>query len=83
MKYQKKMDNERKRGIKKISELLKDLYSLKKRVVDKSLLRDYDIYIRDIERFLEEASVTIPSLEDIQVYVDDYQSVILNENYLA
>lgn len=77
MNYQGKMDSKKRSGIDKLSELLKEIYFLKKQTVDKSLLRDYDIYIRDIQRFLEKASVVTPSLDDIQAYIDDYQGVIL------
>lgn len=76
MKNQNKLDFKCKSGINKLLQLLWELDALKGRVADEKTQRDFDIYIRDIRRFLEKTSYKAPSLDEIQVYIDDYQNVI-------
>jgi hypothetical protein len=76
MKNQNKLDFKRKSGINKLLRLLWELDALKSQAVDEKTQRDFDIYIRDIRRFLEKSSFRTPSLVEIQVYIDDYQGVI-------
>lgn len=76
MKNKNNLDLKRRSGINKLLRLLWELDALKSRTTDKEALRDFDIYIRDIQRFLDRASFRAPSLDEIQVYIDDYQSVI-------
>lgn len=76
MKNQNKLDFKRKSGINKLLRLLWELDALKSQAVDEKTQRDFDIYIRDIRRFLEKTSYKAPSLDEIQVYIDDYQNVI-------
>lgn len=65
-----------KSGINKLLQLLWELDALKSQATDEDIIRDFDIYIRDIRRFLEKSSFRAPSLDEIQVYIDDYQGVI-------
>lgn len=76
MKNQNKLDFKRKSGINKLLRLLWELDALKSQAADEKTQRDFDIYIRDIRRFLEKSSFRTPSLVEIQVYIDDYQNVI-------
>ncbi len=76
MKGQENFDLKRKSGINKLLRLLWELDALKGRVTDEKDLRDFEIYTRDIRRFLEKSSIALPSLDEIQVYIDDYQRVI-------
>lgn len=71
-----KLDLKRKIGMNKLLRLLWELDALKSQTTDEQTLRDFEIYIYDIRRFLGKSSLTPPSLEDIQVYIDDYQRVI-------
>ena len=59
------------RRLLKIYDVMKDLY---KKAQDEGERRDYKIYIKDIRRFLEHSPAK--NLEDLQVYIDDYQAVI-------
>lgn len=63
-------------GIYELSKILQELRNLKALATDEILLRDYKIYIRDIQRFLKKASQKVMPAEDIQVYIDDYQQVL-------
>ena len=63
-------------GIYELSKILQELRNLKDLATDEILLRDYEIYIRDIQRFLKKTSQKVMSMEDIQVYIDDYQQVL-------
>ncbi len=63
-------------GIYELSKILQELRNLKALATDEILLRDYKIYIRDIQRFLKNASQKVIPAEDIQVYIDDYQQVL-------
>ncbi len=63
-------------GIYQLSNVLQELRILRDLATDENLKRDYEIYIRDIQRFLKKSSQKIMSLEEIQVYIDDYQEVI-------
>lgn len=63
-------------GIYELSKILQELRNLKALATDEILLRDYKIYIRDIQRFLKKASQKVIPVEDIQVYIDDYQQVL-------
>ncbi len=63
-------------GIYELSKILQELRNLKALAKDEILLRDYKIYIRDIQRFLKKASQKVLAAEDIQVYIDDYQQVL-------
>lgn len=76
MKERVKFDLKRKIGINKLLRLLWELDALKSQTTDEEALRDFEIYIRDIRHFLGKSSLTPPSLEDIQVYIDDYQRVV-------
>lgn len=71
-----KFDKPQETGIDELSKLLQELCFLKKRATDKRSQRDYDIYVRDIRRFLKKASYKVLTSEEIQVYIDDYQEVI-------
>lgn len=71
-------NSKRKSGINKLLRILWELNSLKNLTTNEKALRDYDIYIRDIQRFLEKSSLATRTLDDIQVYIDDYQGVILH-----
>ena len=65
----------------RIDTLLKiffELNEMKNETTDENLLRDYEIYLRDIKKFLDKAAGTAPSMEDLQVYIDDYEGVITN-----
>lgn len=68
--------NLRKTGINELLKLLQELNRLKNSATDSTLRKDYEIYTRDIHSFLERAAFASPSLEDIQVYIDDYRSVV-------
>jgi hypothetical protein len=72
------IDNLQKNGMYELSKLLQELKIFKKTATDERLRRDYDIYVRDIQRFLKKASHEILPLEEFQVYIDDYQGVIQN-----
>ncbi len=63
-------------GIYELSKILQELRNLKDLATDEILLRDYEIYIRDIQRFLKKTSQKVMSTVDIQVYIDDYQQVL-------
>ena len=63
-------------GIYELSKILQELRNLKDLATNEILLRDYEIYIRDIQRFLKKTSQKVISTEDIQVYIDDYQQVL-------
>lgn len=76
MKNQNNLDFKRKSGINKLLRLLWELDALKGQATDEKTQRDFDIYIRDIRRFLDKSSFRAPSLVEIQVYIDDYQGVI-------
>lgn len=70
--------NLRKTGINELLKLMQELNRLKNQTVNEAVRKDYEIYIRDIHRFLERAAFTSPSLEDLQIYIDDYQAVVQN-----
>ncbi|HBE79519.1 MAG TPA: hypothetical protein DDW65_17340 [Firmicutes bacterium] len=63
-------------GIYELSKIIQELKILKDLTLDEILRRDYEIYIRDIQRFLKKSSRKVISSEDIQIYIDDYQEVI-------
>ncbi|NLW47175.1 MAG: hypothetical protein GXY86_07555 [Firmicutes bacterium] len=71
-----KLNLKSKSAITKLLRLLWELDALKSQATDEERLRDFDIYIRDIRRFLEKVSLRAPSLDEIQVYIDDYQGVV-------
>lgn len=55
---------------------LQEFDFLKRQTTDPTARNDYEIYIRDIGRFLETASLRTITSEEIQVYIDDYSEVI-------
>jgi hypothetical protein len=73
-----KSNNLQKTNIDELSKLLQEICFLKKRTTDAKAQRDYDIYARDIQRFLKKAAYKVLTSEEIQVYIDDYQGVVQN-----
>ena len=65
-----------KNGIHELLKILQELNVLKDLATDESSRKDYEIYVRDVQEFLEKASSNTVSLEEIQVYIDDYQGVV-------
>lgn len=78
MEYWGRLNMSRKYRIDTLLKLFFELNEMKNETTDEKLLRDYEIYLRDIKKFLEKAAVTAPSKEDLQVYIDDYEGVIIN-----
>jgi len=76
MEFWGKLNKNRKYRIDTLLKIFFELNEMKNETTDEKLLRDYEIYLRDIKRFLDKAAVTAPSMEDLQVYIDDYEGVI-------
>lgn len=73
-----RLNKSRKYRIDTLLKIFFELNEMKKETTDEKLLRDYEIYLRDIKKFLDKAAVAAPSMEDLQVYIDDYEGVITN-----
>ena len=76
MEFWEKLNKSRKYRIDTLLKLFVELNEMKNKTTDEKLLRDFEIYLRDIKKFLDKAAVTAPSKEDLQVYIDDYEGVI-------
>jgi DNA-binding helix-hairpin-helix protein with protein kinase domain len=76
MEHAAEIDILQKNTVYQLSNILQELRTLRDLTNDEDLQRDYEIYIRDIQRFLKKSSQKTMPLEEIQVYIDDYQEVI-------
>lgn len=76
MEFWERLNKSRKYRIDTLLKLFVELNEMKNKTTDEKLLRDFEIYLRDIKKFLDKAAVTAPSKEDLQVYIDDYEGVI-------
>jgi hypothetical protein len=59
---------------KELLDILRAIVILRNQTADENLLKDYAIYIHDIRWFLWK--IFFKTLGEIQVYIDDYQSVL-------
>lgn len=72
-------DKSKPTGLKVLTGLLEEFECLKRRTTDPTAQKDYEIYIRDIGKFLQTATLRPLTAEEIQIYIDDYSEVIHHE----